>query len=60
MIWNTSKISAAAMLLTFLATLFMPLHYAVLLGVVFSLLLHVIGQANQIKSCIWPSFREAS
>jgi sulfate permease, SulP family len=49
MIWNTSKISAAAMLLTFLATLFMPLHYAVLLGVVFSLLLHVIGQANQIK-----------
>ena len=49
MIWNTSKVSVAAMVLTFLATLFMPLHYAVLLGVVFSLLLHVIGQANQIK-----------
>jgi SulP family sulfate permease len=49
MIWNTSKISAAAMVLTFLATLFLPLHYAVLLGVVFSLLLHVIGQANQVK-----------
>lgn len=49
MIWNTSKVSAAAMVLTFLATLFMPLHYAVLLGVVFSLLLHEIGQANQIK-----------
>jgi sulfate permease, SulP family len=49
MIWSTSKISAAAMVLTFLATLFMPLHYAVLLGVVFSLLLHVIGEANRIK-----------
>jgi sulfate permease, SulP family len=49
MIWNTSKISTAAMVLTFLATLFMPLHYAVLLGVIFSLLLHVIGQANQVK-----------
>ena len=49
MIWNTSKVSAAAEFLTFLATLFMPLHYAVLLGVVFSLLLYVIGQANQVK-----------
>jgi len=49
MIWNTSKISAAAMILTFLATLFIPLHFAVLLGVVFSLLLHVIGQTNQVK-----------
>lgn len=49
MIWNTSKVSTAAMVLTFLATLFMPLHYAVLLGVVFSLLLYVIGQANQVK-----------
>ena len=49
MIWNTSKVSAAAMVLTFLATLFIPLHYAVLLGAVFSLLLYVIGQANQAK-----------
>ena len=49
MIWNTSKISAAAEFLTFLATLFMALHYAVLLGVVFSLLLYVIGQADQAK-----------
>ena len=49
LIWNTSKSSAAAMVLTFLATLFTPLHYAVLLGVVFSLLLYVIGKANQMN-----------
>jgi SulP family sulfate permease len=49
MIWRTSPGSAAAMILTFLATLFMPLHYAVLLGVVFSIGLHVIGWANQTK-----------
>jgi SulP family sulfate permease len=49
LIWNTSKSSAAAMVLTFLATLFTPLHYAVLLGVIFSLLLYVIGKANQMN-----------
>ncbi len=49
MIWRTSRGSAAAMILTFLATLFMPLHYAVLLGIVFSIALHAIGWANQAK-----------
>jgi SulP family sulfate permease len=49
MIWNTSKVSTAVMVLTFLATLFMPLHYAVFLGAVFSILLYVIGQSNQMK-----------
>lgn len=49
LIWNTGRISAAAMALTLLATLFLPLHYAVLLGVVVSLLLYVNGQANQAK-----------
>lgn len=49
MIWRTSQGSTAAMILTFLATLFMPLHYAVLLGIVFSIALHAIGWANQAK-----------
>jgi len=49
MIWRTSWGSTAAMVLTFLGTLFMPLHYAVLLGMAFSIGLHVIGWANQTK-----------
>ncbi|MCX5730910.1 MAG: SulP family inorganic anion transporter, partial [Deltaproteobacteria bacterium] len=48
-IWKTSKFSSAAMALTFLATLVLPLHFAVLLGVAFSLLLHVFRESNKIK-----------
>jgi SulP family sulfate permease len=48
-IWKTSKFSSAAMVLTFLATLVLPLHLAVLLGVAFSLLLHVFRESNKIK-----------
>ena len=48
-IWKTSKFSSAAMVLTFLATLLVPLHLAVLLGVAFSLLLHVFRESNKIK-----------
>jgi SulP family sulfate permease len=35
--------------LTFLATLVLPLHFAVLLGVAFSILLHVFRESNKIK-----------
>ena len=48
-IWKTSKFSSAAMALTFLATLLVPLHFAVLLGVAFSILLHVFRESNKIK-----------
>jgi len=48
-IWKTSKFSSAAMVLTFLATLLVPLHFAVLLGVAFSILLHVFRESNKIK-----------
>jgi len=48
-IWKTSKFSSAAMALTFLATLVLPLHFAVLLGVAFSILLHVFRESNKIK-----------
>ena len=47
--WKTSKVSTAAMVLTFLATLFIPLHFAVLLGVAFSLLLHVFRESNRTE-----------
>ncbi len=52
-IWRTGKVSAAVMGLTFLATLFIPLQYAVLLGVAFSIVLHVAQQANQVVITEW-------
>lgn len=52
-IWNTSKLSSAVMGLTFLATLFIPLQFAVLLGVAFSILMHVAHQSNKVTVTQW-------
>ena len=52
-IWQTSKVSAAVMALTFLATLFIPLQYAVLLGVAFSIVMHVARQSNKVVITQW-------
>jgi SulP family sulfate permease len=52
-IWNTGRVSAAIMGLTFLATLFVPLQYAVLLGVAFSIVLHVARQSNRVVVTQW-------
>lgn len=47
-IWRTSRVSSVVMLLTFLATLFVPLQYAVMLGVAFSVTLYVARQSNKV------------
>jgi sulfate permease, SulP family len=47
-IWNTSRVAASVMIMTFVATLVFPLQYAVLLGVAFSILLHVFRQSNKV------------
>ncbi len=47
-IWRTSRVSSVVMALTFLATLFVPLQYAVLLGVALSVVLHVARQSNKV------------
>jgi SulP family sulfate permease len=52
-IWRTGKVPATVMVLTFLVTLFMPLQYAVLIGVAFSILLYVAQQANQVVITEW-------
>jgi len=52
-IWRTGNVPAAVMGLTFLATLFIPLQYAVLLGVAFSIVLHVAQQANKVVITEW-------
>jgi SulP family sulfate permease len=45
--WRTGWAPAAAMALTFLATLFLPLHFAVLLGVAFTIVLHVTRESGR-------------
>ena len=53
MVWKTGSIQKTTMLVTFLATLFIPLQYAVLLGVVGSMLL----SRNRIPGCKTLRFR---
>ena len=52
-IWKTSRVSATVMSVTFLATLFAPLQFAVLLGVAFSIVMQAIHQANKVVVTQW-------
>ena len=49
LVWHTNRIARVAMLLTLLATLTIPLQFAILVGVAISILLHVIQSSNQIR-----------
>jgi SulP family sulfate permease len=51
--WNTSRVAGAVMVITFLATLFVPLQFAVLLGVALSVVLHVFQQSNKVVVTQW-------
>ena len=52
-IWNTGRVSATVMVMTFVATLFFPLQYAVLLGVALSIVLYVVQQSNRVVITQW-------
>jgi sulfate permease, SulP family len=52
-VWQTNAVARTMMVLTFGSTLVMPLQYAVLLGVVISILLFVFQQSNTIKVVEW-------
>jgi SulP family sulfate permease len=47
-VWNTGRVPGTVMALTFVATLMVPLQYAVLLGVALSILLYVGRQSNKV------------
>lgn len=53
LVWKTGRISKAAMLATFIATLVVPLQFAVLFGVVLSAALHVLRQSNRVVVTQW-------
>jgi len=48
-VWQTGRVSGVAMLLTFTLTLFIPLQYAVLFGVAFSIMLYVFQASNRVQ-----------
>ena len=52
-VWQTNTVARTMMLVTFGSTLIMPLQYAVLLGVVISILLFVLQQSNTIRVVEW-------
>lgn len=51
--WNTGKVPATVMIITFVATLIIPLQYAVLLGMALSILLYVFRQSNKVVVTEW-------
>jgi SulP family sulfate permease len=53
MAWKTGRISRLVMLATFLATLAIPLQFAVLFGVAMSILLNTIRQSNKVVVTEW-------
>ena len=53
MAWNTGRIPRLVMVVTFLATLVMPLQFAVLVGVALSILLQTIRQSNKVVVTQW-------
>ena len=52
-VWQTNPVSRTIMVITFISTLLIPLQFAVLLGVVISILLFVFQQSNTIKLVEW-------
>ena len=51
--WKTGRISRVVMLVTFLATLAVPLQFAVLFGVALSIVLSVFRQSNKVVVTEW-------
>ena len=48
-VYQTNKIAATVMVMTMLATLVIPLQFAVFVGVAFSILLHVARSSNRVR-----------
>lgn len=51
--WKTGRISTIVMVVTFVATLVVPLQFAVLFGMALSIVLHVFRQSNKVVVTEW-------
>jgi sulfate permease, SulP family len=52
-VWKTGHVQQTVMLLTFVSALFVPLQYAVLMGVGLAVLLYVFQQSNRVTVVTW-------
>ena len=52
-VWQTNAVSRTIMVITFVSTLLIPLQFAVLLGVVLSIILFVFQQSNLLHLVEW-------
>jgi len=48
-VWQTGRVAGLMMALTFTLTLIIPLQYAVLVGVAFSIILFAVSASNQVR-----------
>jgi SulP family sulfate permease len=48
-VWQTGRVAGIMMALTFILTLIIPLQYAVLIGVAFSIILSAVSASNQVR-----------
>jgi SulP family sulfate permease len=53
MAWKTSRVTKVVMVVTFVATLVVPLQFAVLFGMALSIVLHVFHQSNRVVVTQW-------
>ena len=51
--WKTGRVSKVVMVVTFVATLVVPLQFAVLFGMALSIVLHVFRQSNKVVVTQW-------
>jgi SulP family sulfate permease len=51
--WRTGQVSKIVMVVTFVATLVIPLQFAVLFGMALSIVLHVFRQSNKVVITEW-------
>lgn len=49
MVWQTGLVTRTAMVLTLVATMALPLQYAIVIGVAISIMLHVFRSSNQVR-----------
>ncbi len=49
LVWKTGLVARTAMVLTLLATIALPLQFAILVGMAISVILHVFQSSNQVK-----------
>ncbi|MCA9873126.1 MAG: SulP family inorganic anion transporter [Anaerolineales bacterium] len=49
MVWQTGRVAQTAMVLTLIATLALPLQYAIVIGVAISIMMHVFRSSNQVR-----------